>query len=644
MASSPDGRYLYIASGNDSNTVLLVDTTTHTVTQQIAVASNPTAVAISPDGSRVYATNYNDNTVSVIDTSTNSVVTTIPVGTRPVSVAVSPDGSTVYVANEDDNTVSVIDAGTATVTQNIIVFAPSSLVLSPTGDQLYVVDSDMEGVVAIDTESNTIVDFYSVPRPSTVPVISPDGRCVYVGSRASNTAYAIDTQTNEIAEYEVTAVPDALALSRDGTVVGQIETCCRIDLFDLAQRVFDEVLVAHIDKDVGPSSTNVERTIHHVGIAFQPMPGHRRCVDVIGEHRVPVCEHAGERRRGAQRIAMSLHDDGAGEHVEQGIQMFEVRWCFQNPAAARILRLQDLQQRLQLSVRSVHILPAQPVRVRRNAQHRLGNLRQQRILLQQNIFLRAVRLDGVDGERLWVQVSQREFGHSGLRDTQRWLAGPFEVFREEVQDLPRPHRSHVGVGGDEPVQHGRTAALQSGDHDRRFDRQIGDLWMIMEELADAQTRRQDACIRARMTSAPKVLRFASSMMEPHSTSSASSVCRSAAHGRPVARTAPRRSRSALRSGAIPRCDNVAPTRLVSATARLRYGTNPFSALVIPDPRVRRIAPPGYVAVDGPAPEFTGMTLRHSHARWSRSSWAVPGRGERRRSGPSRLADTARCAC
>ena len=81
MASSPDGRYLYIASGNDSNTVLLVDTTTHTVTQQIAVGSNPTAVAISPDGSRVYATNYNDNTVSVIDTSTNSVVTTIPVGT-----------------------------------------------------------------------------------------------------------------------------------------------------------------------------------------------------------------------------------------------------------------------------------------------------------------------------------------------------------------------------------------------------------------------------------------------------------------------------------------------------------------------------------------------------------------------------------
>lgn len=84
MASSPDGRYLYIASGNDSNTVLLVDTTTHTVTQQIAVASNPTAVAISPDGSRVYATNYNDRTVSVIDTSNNSVVTTIPVGTRPV--------------------------------------------------------------------------------------------------------------------------------------------------------------------------------------------------------------------------------------------------------------------------------------------------------------------------------------------------------------------------------------------------------------------------------------------------------------------------------------------------------------------------------------------------------------------------------
>jgi len=61
-----------------------------------------------------YITNTRDNTVSVIDIATNTVVDTINVGTNPKAVSVSPDGSKVYFTNTDDHTVGIINSATNT--------------------------------------------------------------------------------------------------------------------------------------------------------------------------------------------------------------------------------------------------------------------------------------------------------------------------------------------------------------------------------------------------------------------------------------------------------------------------------------------------------------------------------------------------
>jgi hypothetical protein len=64
----------------------------------------------------VYVSNVAGNTVSVINTASNTVVATVNVGASPYGVAVSPDGSRVYVSNYYDlsglrGSVTVIDAG-----------------------------------------------------------------------------------------------------------------------------------------------------------------------------------------------------------------------------------------------------------------------------------------------------------------------------------------------------------------------------------------------------------------------------------------------------------------------------------------------------------------------------------------------------
>jgi YVTN family beta-propeller protein len=77
------------------------------ITATIRVGHNPSAVAVSPDGTRAYVTT--GSAMSVIDTATNHVTATIHGLCSPFGVAVSPNGARIYVTNDmERGTVSVI--------------------------------------------------------------------------------------------------------------------------------------------------------------------------------------------------------------------------------------------------------------------------------------------------------------------------------------------------------------------------------------------------------------------------------------------------------------------------------------------------------------------------------------------------------
>jgi YVTN family beta-propeller protein len=98
IAVSPDGSKVYVTN-EQSNSVAVIDTRTHAVTATIPVGFGSIAVAVTPDGSKVYVTNANGS-VLVVDPATNAVTATIAVGGLPWGVALTPDGSKIYVANE----------------------------------------------------------------------------------------------------------------------------------------------------------------------------------------------------------------------------------------------------------------------------------------------------------------------------------------------------------------------------------------------------------------------------------------------------------------------------------------------------------------------------------------------------------------
>ncbi|MFC5881829.1 beta-propeller fold lactonase family protein, partial [Streptomyces virginiae] len=141
----------------------VINTATNTVVATVPVGDAPQGVAVSPDGTRAYVTNYGADTVSVINTATNTVVATVPVGDAPQGVAVSRDGTRAYVINAGDDTVSVINTATNTVVATVPVGdAPREVAVSPDGTRAYVTNANDDTVSVINTATNTVV--------ATVPV------------------------------------------------------------------------------------------------------------------------------------------------------------------------------------------------------------------------------------------------------------------------------------------------------------------------------------------------------------------------------------------------------------------------------------------------------------------------------------------
>ena len=135
----------YVADAkSDEVSVLNLTQSPAAVVATIPVGTFPVAVALSPDGSTAYATNFKDGTLSIIDTATDTVTFIVPVGTDPDGVV--QVGSLVYVANLLSGTISVVDPSSGTVAFTITLSgtqtpAPSGLAASPDGRHLYVDDA-----------------------------------------------------------------------------------------------------------------------------------------------------------------------------------------------------------------------------------------------------------------------------------------------------------------------------------------------------------------------------------------------------------------------------------------------------------------------------------------------------------------------
>jgi YVTN family beta-propeller protein len=105
---APDSGHAYV---RNAHSLTVIDSVTNDA-NDIYTGELPRGLQLSPDGKRLYISNFGDGTLSVVDTITGSVATTVDVRGYPEAVAVSPDGERIYVGDYWSGTVAVILAPT----------------------------------------------------------------------------------------------------------------------------------------------------------------------------------------------------------------------------------------------------------------------------------------------------------------------------------------------------------------------------------------------------------------------------------------------------------------------------------------------------------------------------------------------------
>src|SRR5262249_55956888 len=123
----------YVTDDSDNQTVWVIDALTDTVVGHVGTGRfdlDPVSVAITPSGAQAYVgflaevDGYPD-AVQAMDTAANAFMGTaihVGVGTGSSAIAITPDGKRVYVADNASDSVAVIDTRTnAIIGKPIIV-------------------------------------------------------------------------------------------------------------------------------------------------------------------------------------------------------------------------------------------------------------------------------------------------------------------------------------------------------------------------------------------------------------------------------------------------------------------------------------------------------------------------------------------
>jgi YVTN family beta-propeller protein len=226
VALSPDGTRAY-ASGGGSNVIHTYTVAGQRLTETAPVilpTKNPSGgtvnmfpagVAVTPDGKRLVVADQLADAATVVDLATGATQTA-GVGHDPYGVVVSRDGKTAYVTNQGANTVSVLDisASAPAVKSTIPVGThPNQAVRSADGGRLYVANGDSDQISVIDTPANRVTGTISLAPYRNAPVgsnpdglaLSPDGHTLYAANSGDNDIAVLDLTQNRVSGLIPTA-------------------------------------------------------------------------------------------------------------------------------------------------------------------------------------------------------------------------------------------------------------------------------------------------------------------------------------------------------------------------------------------------------------------------------------------------------
>ncbi|HTR37968.1 MAG TPA: hypothetical protein VMH80_18795 [Bryobacteraceae bacterium] len=244
LAASAAAQNVYLLDARN-NQVWVIDAAANTaVGSPIPVGNGPSALAVTPDGRKVYVTTGSGGTVEVISTATNTEVASMNVYAGMSGIVLSRDGSTAYAA-VDSGDVVVIDTASDKIVKTIqletstggVVVTPSAT-LSSDGSTFYTVDQNTGTLYAVNLASGAVSATACHEPGGRFALALPNGK-VYMTDNTDATVVSCDpaagTQTSFTTKSGIIAAYGAVSnmiLSQDGSKVYTAGT--EIQVIDIA--------------------------------------------------------------------------------------------------------------------------------------------------------------------------------------------------------------------------------------------------------------------------------------------------------------------------------------------------------------------------------------------------------------------------
>ncbi|MBA2686342.1 MAG: bifunctional YncE family protein/alkaline phosphatase family protein [Gemmatimonadaceae bacterium] len=165
LALSHDGRMLYVAE-NLADSIAVVDLASHRIVQRLGAGSYPYAVVTAADG-RVYVSDWGAGSVDVYHTLADGRLAAerpIDVGRHPSALALSANGSRLFAASASTDRVAVVDTRSRRVIRWLLDpppddlaegSTPDALALSADGTRLFVAEADVNAVAVFELSALT---------------------------------------------------------------------------------------------------------------------------------------------------------------------------------------------------------------------------------------------------------------------------------------------------------------------------------------------------------------------------------------------------------------------------------------------------------------------------------------------------------
>jgi serine/threonine-protein kinase len=189
LAVSPDGSKVYVPDHTEKN-VAIIDARTNNKIAVLSVPKAPHWVTFDAKKPIALVADHESNVLSVINTDTNSVTPIkISVGKSPHSVAITPDGKFAYTANYDVSNSSVVNLETMKKVGNDIPvgFHPRSVAISTDGRHAYYPLEGQNELRVINTQTRKPSGLLDLGQSPWFIAIAPDGHTALVSNRDSGT-------------------------------------------------------------------------------------------------------------------------------------------------------------------------------------------------------------------------------------------------------------------------------------------------------------------------------------------------------------------------------------------------------------------------------------------------------------------------